>query len=110
MISTKRELGVTAIAWCRLHFGISKDVTINFEVKKKGQPSDCWGYCKCLKKGQYIIKVDGGQSMRDFIATVVHEVIHVNQWESDTWEGDGESEAEQLQYTLTDKMWQMGIL
>lgn len=106
---TKRYLGVAAIDWCRQHFGISKeDVTIHFQVHN--DDDDCWGYCKCLKKGQYIIKVYAGQSMRDFIATVVHEMIHVNQWEKDEWEGDGEQEAEELQYKLTDTMWQSGIL
>jgi hypothetical protein len=37
-------------------------------------------------------------------------MVHVKQWEKNRWNGDGEAEAERLQYKLTDKMWKEGIL
>ena len=50
------------------------------------------------------------QSLRDFIATIMHEMIHIKQWELDDWEDDGEKEAELLQYELTDEYWKSGRL
>ena len=50
------------------------------------------------------------QDLRDYIATLVHELVHVKQWETNKWTGDGEKEAEKLQYKLTDKLWKNGIL
>ena len=32
----------------------------------------------------------------NFVATVVHEMVHVMQWETDTWDGDGEAEDARL--------------
>ena len=51
------------------------------------------------------------QPLRDFVATIVHEMIHVAQWEKNEWyETDGEKECEDLQYKLTDELWRKNIL
>ena len=39
------------------------------------------------------------------MATITHELVHVNQWETGEWEGDGEKEAEMFQYILADQIW-----
>ena len=50
------------------------------------------------------------QGLRDFIATVVHEMVHIRQWENKKWAGTGEAEANRLQYKLADKVWDDGII
>jgi len=37
-------------------------------------------------------------------------MVHVMQWETGKWSGEGEREANKLQYKLTDKLWKEGIL
>ena len=48
------------------------------------------------------------QYLRDFVATLMHELVHVLQWERDEWEDDGEKEAEDKQYELADEFWKEG--
>ncbi len=46
----------------------------------------------------------------DFLATLMHEMVQVHQWERDEWEGDGKKEAEQKQYKLADEFWKEGLI
>ena len=66
---------------------------------------NCWGESEQICEGEYRIKVCTNQSLRDFVATVMHELVHVQQWETGVWKGDGEKEAEKRQYKLADEYW-----
>ena len=87
---------------------------------------DCWGECgerdvagvilidthqfpTETEDATYEISVNPKQCLRDFIATIVHEFVHIKQWETGEWDGDGEAEANHLQYTITDRMWKEGV-
>jgi len=73
---------------------------------------DCWGECgerDETEDATYEISVHPKQSLRDFIATIVHEFVHIKQWETGEWDGDGEAEANHLQYSITDRMWKEGV-
>jgi hypothetical protein len=48
--------------------------------------------------------------LRDFLATLMHELVHVLQWERGEWEDDGEKEAEDKQYELADEFWKEGLI
>ena len=96
------------VDWCCEYFCLDAIVKINV-----GDYSDfdCWGTCSEGKKENYYnIEIAKDQSLRSFVATVVHEIVHVKQWESGKWSGDGEKEAERLQYKLTDELWKENIL
>ena len=102
-----KEIAMLTAEWCILHFGLD-DVAINFRLEKY---KDCWGYCvEGNKEHSYNIKIATDQILRDFVATIVHEMVHVMQWETGKWIGEGEREASKLQYKLTDKLWKEGIL
>ena len=80
-------------------------VTVNVYLKDK---MNCWGYCEQnAENGElaYEIRICTRQSLRDFTATLMHELVHVQQWEENEWEGDGELEAENRQYKLADEYW-----
>ena len=83
-------------------------VHIAISIRRKYK--DCWGTCSETSIGKYKIMVVANQSLRDFVATIVHEMVHVKQWETQKWTGDGEREAERLQYKLTDELWQEDVL
>ena len=69
----------------------------------------CWGECSEGENGiDYNIDIATDQSLRDFIATLMHEMVHVLQWERGAWKGEGEREATQLQYELADDFWRCG--
>jgi len=69
----------------------------------------CWGECSEGEDGiDYNIDIATDQSLRDFIATLMHEMVHVLQWERGSWKGEGEREATELQYELADDFWRCG--
>ncbi len=96
------------IEWCCDYFSLDAIVKV-----KVGKYSDfkCWGTCsEGNKENHYTIEIAKDQSLRGFIATVVHEMVHVKQWETGKWRGDGEAEAERLQYKLTDELWKENVI
>ena len=69
----------------------------------------CWGECSEGDDGiDYNIDIATDQSLRDFIATLMHELVHVLQWERGSWKGEGEREGTELQYELADDFWRCG--
>ena len=81
----------------KIHRHIIKEDQIDFKYM-----SDCWGIAEKVNSQEYMIVVSEEQEDRDFCATLLHELIHVRQWVRGSWEGDGETEAEQEQYELAD--------
>ena len=71
---------------------------------------ECYGQCYEWDQGgvDYVIDIAVDQSVRDTLATVFHECVHLWQWERGTWKGEGEREATQLQYELADEYWRCG--
>lgn len=66
---------------------------------------DCYGMCEQISESHYKIWVCDNQCTRDFVATIVHELVHVVQWVTGKWKGHGEKEANNLQYLITDRLW-----
>ena len=103
-----RIIALKVIDWCLEEFEIYANINLEIGVYNDFK---CWGQCyEGDSEDQYTIEVSKDQTLRDFVATVVHEMIHVKQSVTDEWQGDGEAEAEERQYKLTDKLWKEGIL
>jgi hypothetical protein len=70
----------------------------------------CYGQCYEWdgEKIDYVIDVAIDQSIRDTLATIFHECVHLWQWERGDWKGEGEREAASLQYELADEYWKSG--
>jgi len=108
------EFAEIAGHWLAEFFALKdvKKVTITID-----RHLDCWGECGEPSEPDigtppiavYEISVHPKQSLRDFIATIVHEFVHIKQWETGKWDGDGEAEAYHLQYSITDRMWKEGV-
>tara|TARA_B100001059_G_scaffold76184_1_gene73762 strand:- start:8101 stop:8310 length:210 start_codon:yes stop_codon:yes gene_type:complete len=62
------------------------------------------------KRNTYCISVAEDQSLRNFIATIAHELIHVRQWVHDKYMGDGEEEAKEDQFKWADEIWNEGVV
>ena len=57
----------------------------------------------------YVIDLDYEQDLRDFVATIMHELVHLQQYETNEWYDDGELECEARQYELADEFWEQGL-
>jgi len=106
----ERAIAVKVIDWCfESEVIIRSGIDIHMDIEAN---SDCWGSCVDSDDDMtsFDVTISNEQGIRDFVATIIHEMIHVNQYITNTWKGDGEKEAEERQYKLTDKLWKEGIL
>tara|TARA_R100001015_G_scaffold10718_1_gene4266 strand:- start:8 stop:418 length:411 start_codon:yes stop_codon:yes gene_type:complete len=76
------------------------EITVKLEEK-----SNCCGESWQKTARSYGMRICTNQNLRDVVATVCHEMVHVQQWVEDEWQGDGEKEAEARQYDLADDYW-----
>ena len=87
-------------------------ITIHLTNYKK---LSCWGESfevddENMGVKSYVVSVATDQYLRDFVATLMHELVHVLQWERGEWDDDGEKEAENKQYELADEFWKEGLI
>ena len=89
--------------------GDHENITITTNARQY-KDIECYGQCYEWDQGgvDYVIDIAVDQSIRDTLATVFHECVHLWQWERGTWKGEGEREATQLQYELADEYWRCG--
>ena len=98
------------ITQCRALFCIHEAVIIDYKLESC---SDSWGCSSQVSDTHYMIRINPTMSIRDTVATTIHEMIHVKQWISPSHaqdDSDGEEEAENYQYKLTDILWGLGLL
>ena len=104
----ERDMTRIVVSWCINHFKLdvhNTDINVSLE-----ENINCNGTCVDNDEGGYDIEINVNQSIRDFVATIVHEMVHVKQYVTGKWKGTGEREASDLQYKLTDKLWKENIL
>ena len=89
--------------------GDHENITITTNARQY-KDIECYGQCYEWDQGgvDYVIDIAVDQSVRDMLATIFHECVHLWQWERGTWKGEGEREATQLQYELADEYWRCG--
>ena len=102
-------IGYKVIDWLSDYWDVHPEV-IFYPVYHKQIKCCGQSYEHDWELNTYVIEVSIDQSLRDFIATVVHEMVHVKQWLRQSWWRDGEREAEKLQYKLADMFWKEGLI
>ena len=95
------------IEWCFDEDVVCRrEIDIHVEMCKYST-YDCWGSIieseSSWSMTSWEMTVATDQSPRDFVATIMHEMVHVNQYITDTWKNDGEEECEERQYDLADR-------
>ncbi len=107
----EQAIVLKTVNWCFDTGVVSKTPDINIEICKYNT-YNCFGTCVEWDDDMtsFDITVANDQTIRDFVATLIHELIHVNQYITNIWKGDGEKECDDRQYPLTDKLWNEGIL
>tara|TARA_Y100000034_G_C6691405_1_gene304459 strand:- start:215 stop:559 length:345 start_codon:yes stop_codon:yes gene_type:complete len=91
-----------AILWSLKELKLSRLKGLQISLKI-GELEDCYGYCEQIENREFNIGVDNTQDIKNFIMTVMHEMVHVKQYVRNKWVGDGEGEAWGLQEELTEK-------
>ena len=105
----ERDMTRIVVSWCINHFYLDVHKT-DINVLLSPRFTDCYGTCVDNDDGGYDIEICFNQALRDIVATIVHEMVHVKQYVTGKWKGTGEREASNLQYKLTDKLWKENLL
>ncbi len=105
----ERFMTHSVVDWCINHFNLDVHET-DINVKLFYEIKDYNGTCVDNDAGGYDITISLNQSLRDIVATIVHEMVHLKQYVTGEWQGNGEDECEQLQYELTDKLWKENVI
>ena len=107
LVQFHRDVAKAVVEYCCHRFNL-RGITVTVNLNRI---QDCWGESWVMEGDRcYGMRICTEQTLRDYVATIVHEMIHVNQWETDEWEGDGEDEAYANQFVMTDELWADGIL
>ena len=105
-----RRIAETTLDWSYKRLSITSNVsrTVTLTIEKL---PDCHGECLPKKySNDYNIRISSDQSIRDFVGTVIHEMIHVRQYIEGVWTHDGERECGELEMFLTDELWKSGLI
>ena len=102
--SRTSEMWEDVVRWCCQMMEL-EGLTINVYLRDEYSEIKCCGDSEQVSDTEYNIRIFTGQSLRDFVATLTHEMVHVEQWVNNEWSGDGEKEAEKRQYELADMYW-----
>ena len=103
---TERSASITEdiVRWCCQMMEL-EGLNIDLYLIDEYPLIKCCGDSDQKSDTDYTIRIYTGQSLRDFVATITHEMVHVEQWVKNEWSGDGENEAEKRQYELADAYW-----
>jgi hypothetical protein len=88
--------------WLERRLGLLPEVRIRVTVTEDEENYGC-----CWRgegPHEYEISLHPLDDIRDLVATLAHEMVHVWQWERGFWEGDGEAEAHAYEYVLADEL------
>jgi len=105
----REDVAWKAAIWLQIEMGLHCKIHLHLSTSNELR---CWGaaWPHDSEPNTYCVSVAEDQSLRDFIATIAHEMTHVRQWVQDKYVGDGEEEANLMQYELADEMWKGGVI
>jgi|TARA_Y100000310_G_scaffold99760_1_gene97622 hypothetical protein len=86
-----------------------RKLTIHFRLLDK---EDCHGEIEQDDKWTYSIDLASNyKTIKDFVGTIAHELTHIAQWlDEDSYEGDGEDEADQVAEWVVETMWEENLI
>tara|TARA_Y100001963_G_scaffold156713_1_gene251000 strand:- start:447 stop:770 length:324 start_codon:yes stop_codon:yes gene_type:complete len=106
---TTGEIATKVITWCQMQMGLHCKVELRIGTSNE---LGCWGMSweDEMVPNTYHMSIAEDQSLRDFVATVTHEMVHIHQWVKGKYWGDGEREATKKQFRLADRVWKEGVI
>ena len=109
--SYQRDYAQKVVMWCLKRLKLDTLRTLELDIRLRAL-DDCCGWCKPKgdKNRSFQIVIGTNQSLRNFVMTAVHEMIHVKQYARGEWMIDGEPEAWGTQEILTDELLKGDVL
>ena len=77
----KRALAEKTVAWSIEKLGLKRMTSLNIDVNLKKLKDGEFGYCDIQDNNRnFTIEVNKNVSIKDFVSTIIHEMVHVKQF------------------------------
>jgi hypothetical protein len=77
----KRALAQKTVAWSIKKLGLNRMSSLSIDVVLRKMKKDEYGYCNIIESNRsFIIDVNKNVSLKDFVSTIIHEMVHVKQF------------------------------
>ena len=77
----KRALAQKTVAWSIKKLGLNRMSSLSIDVILRKMKKDEYGYCNIIESNRsFIIDVNKNVSLKDFVSTIIHEMVHVKQF------------------------------
>ena len=77
----KRALAQKTVAWSIKKLGLNRMSSLSIDVILRKMKKDEYGYCNIIESNRsFIIDVNKTVSLKDFVSTIIHEMVHVKQF------------------------------
>lgn len=77
----KRALAEKTVAWSIKKLGLNRMSSLSIDVILRKMKKDEYGYCNIIESNRsFIIDVNKNVSLKDFVSTIIHEMVHVKQF------------------------------
>jgi phenylpyruvate tautomerase PptA (4-oxalocrotonate tautomerase family) len=77
----KRALAEKTVAWSIKKLGLNRMSSLSIDVVLRKMKKDEYGYCNIIESNRsFIIDVNKNVSLKDFVSTIIHEMVHVKQF------------------------------
>jgi len=77
----KRALAEKTVAWSIKKLGLNRMSSLSIDIVLRKMKKDEYGYCNIIESNRsFIIDVNKNVSLKDFVSTIIHEMVHVKQF------------------------------
>jgi len=77
----KRALAQKTVAWSIKKLGLNRMSSLSIDVILRKMKKDEYGYCNIIESNRsFIIDINKNVSLKDFVSTIIHEMVHVKQF------------------------------
>ena len=86
----KRVIAENAVIWSIKKLGLSRLSSLNIDVKLKKMKEGEFGYCSIGDTiREFSLDINSNVSIKDLVATIIHEMVHVRQFARKEMDTDG---------------------
>ena len=86
----KRVIAENAVIWSIKKLGLSRLSSLNSDVKLKKMKEGEFGYCSVGDTiREFCLDINSNVSIKDLVATIIHEMVHVRQFARKEMDTDG---------------------
>jgi hypothetical protein len=104
---TERYISECCLKWCIAKFPLNRiKIKVRFANIKSAH-----GWVEQEGKREFVITISKDyEYLSELTSTILHELIHVKQWVTKEYDGDGEDEADEKAREISNLLWKANLI